>query len=66
MLSSNFRCDQIHNNHCHEISHTLLWYLTFGCSTNPQLELYCYFRSEQINSHCYELGHTLLYCLSLT
>ncbi len=24
MLSSKFRCDQIHNNHCHEFCHTLL------------------------------------------
>jgi hypothetical protein len=27
MLSSNFRCDQIHKNHCHKVSPTLLCYL---------------------------------------
>jgi hypothetical protein len=27
MLSSNFRCDQIHNGHCHGFSLTLLCYL---------------------------------------
>ncbi len=28
MLSSNFRCDQNHNYHCHEFSHTLWPYLS--------------------------------------
>jgi len=28
MLSSNFRCDQIHNCHWYDLGHTLLWYLS--------------------------------------
>ncbi len=31
LLSSNFRCDQIHSKHCHEFSHTLLCYLCQTC-----------------------------------
>ncbi len=65
MLSSNFRCDQIHNGHCHGFSHTLSCYLrrawvfnkpTSGHGINIEPLLICC-------GHAFTYGSSTLICM---
>jgi hypothetical protein len=65
MLSSSFRCYQIHNCHRHDLGYTLLCYLSLTLTFNKPTLVCCTTKSDissttecdQIhNSHCYKFA----------
>jgi hypothetical protein len=58
MLSSSFRCDQIHNNSCRELGHTVVLLMSDLYIQQTSHTGQC----DQI--HCHELGHTFVLLMS--